>query len=429
MPTMYDDWSLNTSIFIGKARKIVREITYGLSIFVRSRTAFLLLMGCAALLKLLLNTFAPVSFFLRDVALGPGVTSSVSPLVMINAQIYRLWQSVTSSNATGANWWAAPPATFSGSLLALSLALRLPSFIFDAAIAATIYFVIVNRASPREARLASLLWFLNPYMIMVVELLNVPDVAAVFVTVVAVLFLYRKRIFLTSLLITIGIAIGLYPMLILPPILIYCRKKLRITGICQALLAILPLLAGVGYVTFYQTISPLDALLNYIVGSEVSPAALAIVITCFAVWRFNRTLEITDSILPVLLVYYTFSNPPPQYYLWALPFLIIDIVLVERRHLVLLMVLLAFVLGSWFISSGCFLTSSGYSLLFIPLEGSKLPWYSQAIRSFLDSGATDLLMKPLVNAGLAATTFIYALEIIRCWFRVKPKDSRPFHKL
>jgi hypothetical protein len=99
----------------------------------------------------------------------------------------------------------------------------------------------------------------------------------------------------------------------------------------------------------------------------------------------------------------------------------LDVVLVERRHLKLLAILILILFGNWFYFSHGFVTPNGYSLLLIPLQGTNLPWYSDAINYLLKSSN---LAYTVLNASLYATTFIYGLEIIRGWSRFRPEIRR-----
>jgi hypothetical protein len=396
-------------------------------------------MAAAGLLRLLLMAQAPATDSLRDIVRWVEGSVQLGPWVTLEAGIYHFWRSVTLSNAKASDWWSAPPGNMPSTLQLLSLLLRLPSFIFDVAIAITLYFVVTKHASPREGRYASLLWFLNPYTLFAVEMLGVPDVAALFLTVLAVALLHRQRIILAGLFLAAGIAIKLYPILLIPPVLLYCKRRLEIRRRSELALMLLSLLGLAVYLTWgFQGIpaaallteytpvtQPFSELFVYIMGTGISPAAIALIVVYFAIWLLARVRQIADVILPVFLVYYAFSNPHPQYYVWALPFLILDIVLVERRHLNLLTATYALVLLYWFLSSAGFPTPSGYSLLFFPLQGQNLPWYSQAIKSFLASSANSYLLMPLLYPVLAAVIFIYALEIVRYWFRSETGESQP----
>jgi hypothetical protein len=408
----------------------------------RSRTAFLALMVAIALVKLLLSGFAPVSSGLKDIVVWISNSVSIGPWVALDAHIYQLWCSVTMSSATVSDWWLSPPATMPNDLRLLSLLLRLPGFLFDAIIAITLYVLVSEHASIHEARLASLLWFLNPYTILAVEMLGVPDVAATCLTLLAVMFFYRKRIVLASMFLAAGVAIKLYPILLLPPILLYCRRRLRMRRRSELALLSFSVLGLAGYLTWvfqfgtalviyvlteYTPVTqPMSSLFEYIVSTRISAAAVALILLYLAIWQFGKHSQLTETIIPVFLIYYVFSTPYPQYYVWVLPFLIIDVVLLKRGHLILLTGLFTLVVGYWFLSSAGFLAPSGYSLLFIPLGAKNLPWYSQAIWSFLQSTVNSALLMPLLYPSLAAVTFIYALEIIRYWFRPEAGKSQPY---
>jgi len=409
-----------------------------LSAFLSGRMSFLVLMAAAAALKLVISAVVPASHDLRNILISVEFGSDQSsPWVALEAQMFEFWRSVTHSTQSGADWWQTPPPAMSMDLRLLSLFLRLPTFVFDLAIAFTLYFTILRLASSREAKLVTLLWFLNPFTTFEIEMLSVPDVAATFLTLVAVFFLLRKREILAGLFLAAGIAVKLYPILLVPPILLYARERLETRLRSQVLLVLLPLCGLIAYLGWvfptgkfslapFTDYSPITQPMTvmFVFGYPVhyiSVASVALVTFYFAIWVFaKRAIWITDTILPVLLVYYTFFNPYPQYFVWALPFLTLDVILVRRQRLPLLALLLALAFGAWFTLSAAYLTPSGYSLFLFPLEAANLPWYSQMINSFLRSNSAELVA-PLLFSALYATTLIYALDVARGWFALKPE--------
>jgi hypothetical protein len=434
---------LAVATHIDRTRKITRRLTSQLSIFVRSRVAFLGLMIAAAFVKALLSFVAPASYTLKDIVAWIDGSVSLGPWIALDAQIYHFWRSLTMSSVPAAGWWLAPPSAMSVDLQLLSFLLRLPSLILDIGVAVALYFLVRKYASPPQARFASLLWFLNPYTVLAVEMLAVPDIAAAFLTVLSVIFLYRQRVVTASVFLAVGITIKLYPILLLPPILVYCRNRLRTSQKSELALVSVSMLGLAGYLlwdfqlgatlvvfvlTEYTPVTqPMSALFENIVATSISPAAIALIGLYFSIWLLGKRASISDTILPTFLIYYVFSDPYPQYYVWALPFMILDVTLFKRRHLALLTVFLVAVVSDWFLSSAGFLTPSGYSLLLFPLAGRNLPWYSQVIGSFLKSSATNVLLMPLLYSGLAALTFIYALEVIRQWFKPEPVEPEPYN--
>jgi hypothetical protein len=398
-------------------------------------------MSIAAVVKALVSLVAPASYPLKDIVAWIEGSVALGPWIALDAQIYQFWRSLTMSSVPAATWWLTPPSAMPSDLQLLSFLLRLPSLVLDACVVIALYILVAKYGSSRQARFASLLWFLNPYTVLAVEMLAVPDIASTFLTVLSVVFLYRQRAVAASLFLAAGIAIKLYPILLLPPILVYCRSRLRISRRSELALVCVSMLGLAGYLlwdfqlgarlvvyvlTEYTPLTqPMSALFEHIVATSISPVAVALIVLYFSIWLLGKQASISDTILPTFLIYYVFSDPYPQYYVWALPFMILDIALLRRRHLVILILFLTAIGADWFLSSAGFLTPSGYSLLLFPLSGQNLPWYSQAVGSFLRSSATSVLLVPLLYSGMAALTFIYALEVIHQWFKAEPQEPKP----
>jgi hypothetical protein len=127
----------------------------------------------------------------------------------------------------------------------------------------------------------------------------------------------------------------------------------------------------------------------------------------------NRNL--LAVLIPTFLVYYAVSNPYPQYLIWALPLMTLDIALVKSSRAIIFAIFNALAFAQWFFISSGFLTPSGYSLLMIPLGGNVLPWYSSVVTSLLESYSSSLLL-PLVSSGLYACFIVYAIDLARSWF-------------
>lgn len=425
---------------------VLRWLITRLSVFVHSNRAFVMLMATVAALKLLLSALIPASSELAAIALDTTIETRKAaggPWTALDAQIISFWRSLFTGS-TVQNWWQASPITMTMDLRLLSLLIRLPAFALDIAIAVCLYLTATKIGSSTQARLASLIWFLNPYVFFAAEILGVPDLAATCLTVIASLLLIFRRTALGALALAAGIWLKLFPILLLLPLVHYLeihdtRYRSRILLIGFALLGFIAYLSWVFYsgsaslsalMDYTPVTQPVKVLFEFTPGGRISSATFALVIIYFAVFRFarNSNLHVSDMVLPVLLVYYALSDPLPQYFLWALPFLTLDVVLAKRRHIILLVTMLAVLFGVWFILSSGFATPSGYSLLLVPLNGSDLPWYSQAMLSFLQNETTAVLLFPLLSATLFATYLIYALEIVRGWFlktgSIEHSDSR-----
>jgi len=350
--------------------------------------------------KLLISALVPANQDIIDsvqratLITEPGGLSG--PWIFLYAAIITIWQWITGSSLP--TRWAYSILAMPTNLRLLLLMLRLPSIGCDLGIGLGLRYAAVRIKSSTElGRLTCLLWFLNPYTIYAGDLLAVPDIAAAFLTVLALVLIVRGKTALSGLALGMGIAVKLYPILLLPQFLLYAARTRRFSRI---ILATLGLIGLVGYISWavllgfkYLSITliaytpvttPLETIINYFSGYLISITAVALVLVYFITWTYvkNKNIMLSSLLLPVLLVYYTFADIYPQYVLWALPFLTLDAVVGRRRNLVLLFILLLLVV-IWEI---------------LPVPSPKV--YLQ-------------LSVPILRNALAITTLVYAFEVGR----------------
>lgn len=393
----------------------------------RNRNAFLTLFVVIAALKLLLSAIVPASLELRDtIMLVSSGRASIGPWLALYPPLYNQ----TASNFTQLKaWWLATPPSMDFNLRMISLLFRLPVFTFDLTTAVVLYYVGKKMASANEGRLASLIWFANPFTLFSIELLGVPDVVATFLVVVAFSLFISRRIMLGGVVLALGTWMKFYPVLLLPPLLLYAHShgvswkhkmallSLGLIGLAGYLAWVLPL--GLRYLTEY---SPVTQPLPFIGGpSWFNDASFFLFLFYCLLGLFARKAKsLLGLLLLTFLVYYALSNPFPQYFIWALPLMALDIALTNPFRALLLSFTYVLAFAQWFIVSSALFTPSGYSLLLIQLVGNNLPWYSYAINEFLGSHITDVLVSPLISSGLLACILIYAIDLIRPWFRSSP---------
>jgi hypothetical protein len=421
-----------------RVRETTRDLRGWLRAGIESHKTFLTLMFVGFLCKLCLSIFSPASYDMQSMLTA---SPSKGPWILFDAQLVQLWQSLTSSALD--LWWRTPPIAMTWQLALLAFLIRLPLLLSDLGIAVVLYFVSLRmKRSKVLARLVCLGWFLNPYTVFGIEMLGDPDVAVVFLTVCATLLLLYRRFFFAGLALAAGTALKLFPILLLPSILIYTRtvgtpRQLKsvalltvlgaigyLSWLIEDLISLLynpqPLLA---YTAYTQSIKPF---VEFLFGIQVNLLSVGLIVLFMVTWTFagrlGLNLMLNETILPVLLVFYAFSDAYPQYLIWALPFMTLDVLLVNRRNLSLMISALALMFVWGLEAFTGYLTPSGYSLLFIPLQGGVLPTYSRALEGFLGSKIT-LLFFPFIKAGFSAGCFIYALNVIRHWFQ----SSLPTH--
>jgi len=400
-----------------------------ISMLIRSRNAFLTVMMAMGALKLILSAISPASFDLRDmIAMVASGHFPVGPWILLYPRLYNQTPSALEQLKV---WSLAAPPGLSSMLLQVSLLFRLPVFAFDVSTAIALYFVGKRMASPVEGMLASLLWFINPYSLFSIELLGVPDVAATFLMVMALWMAISERHFLSGLFLGLGVWVKLFPVLLLPPLLLYAHSRgvrwksvgwmlcLGLIGLVGYLSWIFPF--GAMYLTHY---TPVTQPLSFIAGEHaVNGSALWLILFyCLLGFCSKRIRTLLGPLLLTLLVYYALSNPYPQYVIWAMPLMALDVALVSRRRGLLLAFCYALAFVQWFFASSAFLTPSGYSFLMIPLGGANVPWYSQAIGKFLDSPFNRLFV-PLVSSGFYASVLVYAADVARSCLNIGAKSE------
>ena len=418
--------------------KLVTSLLRLPSVFVHKRLAFFALMAAAAGIKLTMSAIAPASY---DMQAWQFFRFTSPPWVVLETSLFEVWNMLTSSNVSLDAWSTTPPQAMAADLRFLSVLIRLPAFAFDILMAAALYLAASKFTGDANlARLTSLVWFLNPYTLFAAELLAVPDVLVALLTLVSALCLLQGRPILSAILLFSAVGLKLYPILLLPAILIHVHKYsvakrqywftftacglLGVAAYLSWLLQDIDLVQGRNMVllfTVYNPVSQPFAVLGVFSSSiPLSVAMAALVIVYFFAWNFARDSSSASYLIHlysvVLLTYFVFSDFHPQYFMWVLPFITLDVALFNRRRLVLLFVLLVALFGSWFISSFAFLTPSRYSLLLIPLEGPGLPSYSLAIREFLQSLLTKLVLLPLLEDAMYAVAVVYVIAIVIHWY-------------
>lgn len=402
-----------------------------LSALVYNRNAFLAFVIIVSALKLFLSAIAPASYDLRDIIklLSSG-QAPVGPWLALYPPLYG--QSASDFTQLQA-WWLASPPTMGFDFRLISLLFRLPIFAFDVATAIIVYYLATRLASPVEGRLASLIWFANPLSVLSIELLGVPDVVATFLVVVAVSLMISRRPLLSGAFLGLGTLIKLYPVLLLPPLLLFAHSRGSSRG-RKAAIIFLGLIGLVGYVswilpfglTYLTNFTPVTQPLDLVGGLAVNGSAFALISFYCLVVLFGRRTNLIAMLLPTFLVFYASSSLSfyhPQYLTWAFPLMALDIALVNRSRAWLFAIFNALAFGQWFFVSSAFLTPSGYSLLMIPLAGTNLPWYSHAVTGLLENYSVTLLL-PFVASGFFASVLIYAADIARSWFVSVPQNKQ-----
>jgi hypothetical protein len=382
------------------------------------------------ILKLSATALVPSSFELEEIILmAIGREGGGGPWVAVENEMVLLWMWLTSSTNLPIDWSRAIPFVKPNGEISLLLALtRLPAFLTDVAATVVLYLGVRSSSSAERARLAALVWFLNPYTIFAIELLAVPDILAAFLTLLAVVLVLYKKPVLSALPLAVGIAVKFYPVLLVPVFLIVCLPKVKRKWIFAIAYALCMSLGLIGYfswassgllisalINYSPTVQPMDSIFNTFPGTRISLVTMVLVVTYVATYLGARRSQLNPAIavLATILMYFAFSDPYPQYFLWSLPFLVFDLTY-SKRHGVLLTALVGLQLADWFFMSDGFLTPSGYSMLLFALKGQNLAPYSLPIGLFLNQFGDFAV--DIASTLLYAISLIYAVDVIRYWF-------------
>jgi hypothetical protein len=395
-----------------------------LSVLLGNQKAFVALIAFISALKLILSGLEPASFDLRDIiTLVQSPQTSIGPWIALYPPLY----AQSASNATlFEQWWLTPPPAMGFNLQLISLSFRLPIFILDLSTGIVLYYAGKSIGSDAMGRLASLIWFANPYSFVAAEILGVPDILATFLVILSLTFLIKKHFFVGAIFLGLGAWVKFYPFLFLLPVLLFEHKSNASLRDKAATLSFgLAGLAGYLWWTlpswelYLTTYTPVAQPFPFVAGETAinNSAVVLILFYCVMVFFAKNTKSLIALLLPTLLVYYAVSNPAPQYLIWALPLMALDVALVDRSRAYLFVTFCILAFANWFFTSSAFLTPSGYSLLMVPLGGNNLPSYSQAITQLLDNSPVVNLLLPLVSSALFACVLAYAIDVGRTWFR------------
>jgi len=291
-----------------------------------------------------------------------------------------------------------------------------------------LFYIGRKMKSSVEGRLMGLVWFLNPFSLFGVELLGLPDVVCIFLVALSFLLLICERPVLSAAALGFGGFVKLFPIFLLPPLLVYMHVigERRRVLLSATFVGAFGFLGYLGWVLPYGleylvTPTPVTQLMPFVGGIPNTVNAVT-----FGLFTFYCLLPIFVKkptplaiFLSTLLVYYLLAQPGPQYLIWLLPLVAVDVVVfADRPKTLIVSAMLTFAYVQWFLLSSAFLTPSGYSLLMFPLGGVTLPSYSVAIGNFLDSNLVGIIILPLVSSGTFAFLLAYAAEQIRVWFSI-----------
>ena len=218
--------------------------------------------------------------------------------------------------------------------------LKFPYFFFDIAIA---YLLMSLFKSESEKKWAFALWTFNPVNLYATYMIGQFDVIPTFLSVAALYFVVKKdRFYLAAILLGLGASFKIFPLLFIIPLALVKKdwweriKILAIAGVTYLVTAF-PFFMSSGFrrtamladqttKSFYANVS--------ISGGESIILFLAAVIFIYILFLYKKTAieDLWKRFFVMILVFFIFTHFHPQWFLWTMPFFVIDLVKTKLKH-------------------------------------------------------------------------------------------------
>ncbi|MBL7036470.1 hypothetical protein ISR94_01290 [Candidatus Microgenomates bacterium] len=209
--------------------------------------------------------------------------------------------------------------------------LKFPLLVVDIAIA---FLLLKFFKDEKDKEKAFTFWLFNPFTIILIYAFSNIDIYSVFLTLVAFLFLKRKK--LLSALVFLGLAacFKAYPLIFLP--FIFLKAKNTKQKILSVLIPLFILFLTI--VPFWSTAFVQSALVSGLTtrifnpgilvgfGESIMMGLLILSALFFSVWLHKKDINLFNYWVVFLLIIFSFSHFHISWLLWIAPFLLILIV-------------------------------------------------------------------------------------------------------
>lgn len=243
----------------------------------------------------------------------------------------------------------------------LLLLLKLPYFIFDIVIA---YLLMSFFKEEKEKKLAFTLWLFNPINLYATYMIGQFDVIPTFLAVAALYFVVKKGNFsFAAVLLGLGAGFKIFPLLFIIPLAFtksnfWERVKILSISAITYLVSAYPFIWSKGFrmtaALASQTTKSFYAQIS-ISGGESVILFLTAVLFIYIVFYYTKTAveDLWKRFFVMILVFFVFTHFHPQWFLWTMPFFVIDLVYTKLKHLPLFIGLLVTFFGmTTFFDSG-----------------------------------------------------------------------------
>ena len=237
--------------------------------------------------------------------------------------------------------------------------LKLPYLIFDLAIAFLLYAFFNTQ---REKNLAFTLWMFNPWAIYSTFLMGQFDVIPTFFVLLSLYFVLKskrdlfKKSIISAVILGVGASFKIYPLLLLIPLvatLTIWRQRLVavLIGVLTYVVTILPFIASAGFrstaLVANQTLKSFYSQIPVSGGESIILFLLGIIFFYLIFLSRNSKIEnLWQRFFIILLLFFIFTHYHLQWFLWLTPFLIIELVKTNSKHLFVVILMFVAFLGN-----------------------------------------------------------------------------------
>ena len=222
---------------------------------------------------------------------------------------------------------------------------KLPYLFFDVGLAFLLTEFFDDR---KKKRLAFALWMFNPVAIYVSFMIGQLDLLPVFFSVLALYFYKKKKNYLSMISMGIAASYKMYPLFLILPLAFLIsdkfkeRVKLTFAGIFPFIFFIAPYLSSSAFRSMvFSPKSQKMLFMNWpLSGAEVVyPFVFFLSIITFFSYYQKRKFFPLPYFLAILLLIFSVTHFHPQWFLWVVPFLVLELVENNFENIILTLVI------------------------------------------------------------------------------------------
>ncbi|MGB9911234.1 MAG: glycosyltransferase 87 family protein [Microgenomates group bacterium] len=267
-----------------------------------------------------------------------------------------------------------------------------------------------------QKKLTFLFWMFNPIALYTTFMIGQIDILPVFFVVLSLFLIKNKKINWAMFSLGVGGSYKLFPLLLIFPTAfkleegIKKRIKLILIGFFPFILSIFPYLFSKGFrsMVLFSPKSQKMLFMNWALsGAEsIYPFIFILIFLYFYAFYYKNSGRLIGYYISILLLIFSVTHYHPQWFLWITPFLILELVENNFKHIWLVLTLFS----CWLFITLTFEASLSYGL-FVPI----FPHLKNAssLADFLSRWFNVFQLKSLVRSVFAGTALFYSWVILK----------------